>query len=167
MSAGARRRAAIVAAGVLLSLLLSLLTGCNSKDAAAEKAAPRLVDTSFEAAARRTCQAAVDVFNTDTTLGNEPTRAQSADALDSIDRTFAELVARLRLLPVAAADRTAVNAWLADWDAYVAFGRLYADAVRIGREQPLIRTQSAAQGQLRRRLRAFAAVNHLQACRFP
>jgi hypothetical protein len=143
------------------------LAGCNSKDAAALRAAPRIDDTSFESAATVVCKQSVHIFDTASTLSKEPTNAQSADLLDAIDQTFAAMVVQLRAIPVAAPDQGAVHGWLADWDAYVAFGHTYAAAVRTGSERGLIQSDSVSQGQLRRRLHAFAKANHMSSCVFP
>jgi hypothetical protein len=131
------------------------------------RAAPRIADTSFEAAANNVCQQSAHIFDTATTLSQQPTSAQNADFLDTIDQTFAAMVTQLRALPLAAPDQAAVNGWLADWDAFVAFGHTYAAAVRIGGEGNLIRANSTSQGQLLRRRNAFATANHMGTCVFP
>jgi hypothetical protein len=112
------------------------------------------------------CAQAVNAFNVATTLPKEPTADQSANLLMLIDQTFADLVSRLRQVPVASADQPAVRAWLTDWDNYVAFGRTYAAAVRSGTERELVQNDSASQGALRRRLQAFAIANHMPSCKF-
>jgi hypothetical protein len=150
---------------MVLSLLV--VVGCATRDAAAVKAALRIHDVQFEQAAIAACQRAVHIFNTTPTLGQQPSQAQAADLLDKIDATFAALVAELRQIPVAPADRDAVNGWLRDWDSYVAFGRTYAGAVRTGSERDLVARDSASQGALRRSLQAFAVANNMKACRFP
>jgi hypothetical protein len=147
-------------------VLALVLVGCNSKDAAAVKAAPRIADSAFEAASSQVCKQGVHVFDTASTLSKEPTNAQSADLLSAIDQTFAAMVLQLKAIPVAAADQAAVGAWLADWDTYVAFGKTYAAAVRIGAERDLIRANTASQGDLRRRRNAFAKANHMPSCVF-
>jgi hypothetical protein len=153
-----------VLAGCLLAVLM--LGSCSTADAAAVKAAPRISDTSFEAAARSACSRTKTIFDTASTLPKEPTNGQSADLLDTIDRTFASLLSELRQLPVAARDQSAVSRWLDDWDSYVSFGRTYAAALRTGSERDLVRNQKTPQGRLRRRLQAFAVANHMAVCRF-
>jgi hypothetical protein len=158
-------RIARLLAGALL--LATLLAACDTQDAAAVRAAPRITDTSFETAAETACLGAVRLFDTGTTLPNQPSKEQSAEFLESIDATFADLVRQLHQITVARADQSAVTGWLADWDAYVAFGHTYANAVRAGTDGQLVRADSQSQGALRRRLRAFATANHMPACRFP
>jgi hypothetical protein len=153
------------ASAALLAFLL--VAGCSTPDQAAEKVAPRISDPAFEAASRAACQQAVHVFDTDTSLPKDPSKAMSADFLENVDGTFRELVTRLRALPVASVDRATVSAWLSDWDAYVLYGHTYAEAVRVGSDGALIQRDATSQGALRRRLRAFAAVNHMRPCRFP
>jgi hypothetical protein len=113
-------RIARLLAGALL--LATLLAACDTQDAAAVRAAPRITDTSFETAAETACLGAVRLFDTGTTLPNQPSKEQSAEFLESIDATFADLVRQLHQITVARADQSAVTGWLADWDAYVAFG---------------------------------------------
>jgi hypothetical protein len=140
--------------------------GCNAKDAAAQKAAPRITDSAFESAASAVCRDTAQVFDVATTLPKIPTQTQAADLLVAIDGHFATMVAKLRQLTPAPADQAAVKTWLSDWDSYVAFGSKYADAVRAGAERDVVRNDSASQGDLRRRLQSFAVVNHMKACRF-
>ena len=154
---------------VALAIALAAVTliACTNKDAAAVNAAPRLSDGSYMAAVARICSHAVAAFNTATTLGQTPTRAQTADFLDGIDATFATMVTALHAVPARPADQAAVTSWLTDWDAYVTFGHTYADAVRAGQDAVVQHDQAARQGALRRRLRAFATANRLPSCKFP
>ncbi|HWW53296.1 MAG TPA: hypothetical protein VNY84_05985 [Acidimicrobiales bacterium] len=161
------RAATPVPRAVAALVALLFIAGCSTPDQAAEKVAPRISDATFEAAARTACQQAVHVFDTDTSLPKDPSKTVSADFLENVDATFRELVARLRTLPVAPGDQVAVAGWLTDWDAYVAYGHTYAEAVRVGNDGALVKRDATSQGALRRRLRAFAAVNNMRPCRFP
>jgi hypothetical protein len=144
------------------------LPGCTTADQAAVDRAPRIADTAFEAAARTDCKQTAHIFDTATTLPSLASSQQSADLLDQIDATFDALVVRLRQIPVTAADQPATAGWLADWDAYVAFGHTYAAAVRNGTDGTLSRGPAAArEGEIRRRRNAFAQANRMQACVFP
>jgi hypothetical protein len=138
----------------------------TSPDQAAEKHAPRITDTAFERAAVAICQQYVQVFNTDTTLGDQPTEQQSGDFLETIASTFDAMVAKLKTIPVAPADQAAVSRWLAQWDEYDAFGHQYAAAVSKGDERNLVSENAASQGTLRRQRNAFAAANHMRSCDF-
>ena len=148
-------------------LVALALAACTTPDQAAEKVAPRISDKAFEATATQVCTQTVHVFDTATSLPKDPSRDQSANFLENLAGTFATLVTQLKAIPVQQVDQPVVGAWLNDWDAYVAFGHTYAEAVRTGNDGTFVRTQSAAQGTLRRRIRAFAAVNHMSKCRFP
>jgi hypothetical protein len=155
------------AATIALSIgLLTAVTSCTTADQAAVKAAPRISDATFEASARQVCVGIKHIFDTDTSLPKNAGNKQSADFLDHLDATFADLVRQLRLLPVAGPDQLAVSGWLGDWDAYVAYGHTYAAAVRTGSEGPLIQRDSASQGALRRRIQAFASANNMAPCHF-
>jgi len=166
-----RLLAAGVAAGVVLvaGLSLSGIARRSGKDATARRHAPRLADASFERSAGAVCRTAAHSFDAVTTLPKTPTRDQSADLLVAIDGIFATMVESLHGLrpPAGPADEAAVRAWLRDWDAYVEFGSRYAAAVRAGTDGELVKREGRAEGELRRHLRAFAAVNHMGACVFP
>ena len=138
----------------------------TSPDQAAVAAAPRISDTAFERRAEDVCRRYVQVFDTATTLGQSPSARDSGDFLEHIASTFDGMVAQLHALPVAPADRTAVAAWLGQWDAYDTFGHRYAAAVAAQSERDLVEQDSAAQGALRRSRNAFATANHMPACVF-
>ncbi|HEY2430032.1 MAG TPA: hypothetical protein VGI06_13930 [Acidimicrobiales bacterium] len=138
----------------------------TSPDQAAVNAAPRISDTAFERAAAAVCSRYVHVFDTGTTLGNQPSQAQSGRFLTTIADTFDAMVVELKALPVAAADRPAVDHWLGQWDTYDAFGHQYAAAVAKGQERDLVARDSASQGTLRRERNAFAEANHMRSCAF-
>jgi hypothetical protein len=148
-------------------LVILVLGACTSPDQAAEKAAPRVSDTAFEVAATQVCSQTVQIFDTATSLPKDPSRDQSANFLENVAATFQTMVSQLHALAVNAPNQPAVNAWLSDWDAYVAFGHTYAEAVRTGHDGALVQSDSARVGAIRRRIRAFAAVNHMRKCRFP
>jgi len=158
--------AVLIAVVVLGGGLLIRYAFYTSPDQAAEKHAPRISDVAFERSAVTVCQQYVKVFNTDTTLGDQPTEQQSGAFLETIATTFDSMVVKLKAIPVAPADRPAVTRWLAQWDAYDAFGHLYAAAVSKGDERDLVSDNSASQGTLRRQRNAFAAANHMRSCVF-
>ncbi len=154
---------AVAVLGLGLAIRYAFYT---SPDQAAVKDAPRISDTTFEAAATGVCKQYVTVFNTATTLGQDPTAAQSGNFLDSIATTYDAMVVKLSALPVAPADRPAVSQWLAEWRAYDAFGHQYAAAVRNGAERDLVRSDvSRIDGVLRTR-NGFAKANHMGRCAF-
>lgn len=138
----------------------------TSADDAAARQAPRISDTAFEQRATDVCRRYAQVFDTATTLSKEPSQAEAGDFLDGIATTFDVIVGELRAIPVAPADQGAVGAWLADWDAYDAYGHRYAAAVRAGAERDLVATDSSRIGALRRRRNGFARANHMSSCAF-
>ena len=138
----------------------------TSPDQAAAQHAPRIADRAFEKAASSVCARYVTVFDTATTLSKEPTQVQAGDFLESIATSFDAMVAQLKALPVAPADRAAVDHWLADWDAYDAYGHQYAAAVKTGSERDLVAHDSARIGALRRERNGFANANSMATCAF-
>ncbi|MDQ3573559.1 MAG: hypothetical protein M3378_06665 [Actinomycetota bacterium] len=82
-------------------------------------------------------------------------------AADDLER----LAGEVRGLPVAAADQGEVARWLDDWDAYIATGRRFADALRAGDNKSYadISAQSTA---LSERIYAFSKANGLPDCVF-
>jgi hypothetical protein len=151
---------------ILIGGLVIRFAFVTSPDQAAVKAAPRISDTRFEAAAVAVCKQYVQVFNTETTLGDTPTEAQSGRFLESIADSFDAMVVKLSAIPVAAADQTAVTNWLTQWRQYDAYGHTYAAAVSKGAERDLVaHDQTSIDGLLRRR-NAFAKANHMSSCSF-
>jgi hypothetical protein len=138
----------------------------TSPDQAAVKNAPRITDTAFEHAAVGVCKRYVGVFNTATTLGNDPTAAQSGAFLESIADSFDAMVTQLSALPVSPADQGAVQAWLADWKTYDAYGHEYATAVRNGAERDLVHNDVSRIDAILRRRNGFAQANHMGSCVF-
>jgi len=138
----------------------------TSPDQAAVNRAPHISDSAFEQSATAVCKQYKVAFDTATTLGSDPTAAQSGAFLDHIASTFDAMVAQLSALPVAPADRAAVSEWLDEWREYDAFGHEYAAAVRNSAERDLVRTDvSRIDGILRSR-NGFAKANHMSACAF-
>jgi hypothetical protein len=82
-------------------------------------------------------------------------------AADEIERLSGEV----RALPVAAGDQPEVARWLDDWDAYIAVGRRFADA--IGREDTKSYGQIAADSSdLSERIFVFSQANGMRECVF-
>jgi hypothetical protein len=138
----------------------------TSPDQQATKDAPRISDTAFEAKAVAICSHYVQVFNTETTLGDTPSSAQSGAFLDSIATSFDQMVTQLETIPVQAVDQGTVAGWFAQWHQYDAFGHTYAAAVRSGTEGPLVETQKSSMDELLRKRNAFARANNMKKCSF-
>ena len=173
--AGARRALgpffvpAVITAVVILVLGLGVALRYafyTSPDQAAVNSAPRISDTGFESSATAVCKEYVTVFNTETTLGQDPTAAQSGRFLDSIATSYDAMVVKLSALPVSAADRPAVAQWLDEWRQYDAFGHEYAAAVTNGAERDLVRQDVGRIDGILRVRNGFAKANHMGACAF-
>ena len=152
--------------GVLILGIAIRYAFYTSPDQAAVKSAPRISDTTFERAAVGVCKQYVQVFDTASTLGNNPTAAQSGAFLDGIATAFDTMVAKLTALPVASSDRVAVDAWLADWRTYDAYGHQYAAAVANGAERDLVHNDVTRIDAILRRRNGFAKANHTGTCVF-
>jgi hypothetical protein len=158
---------AVIVMTVVLTLGLAIRYAFyTSPDQAAVKDAPRIADTAFERSATAVCKQYVTVFDTATTLGKSPTPGQSGQFLETIAVTFDAMVARIAALPVAAADRPAVDQWLSDWRSYDAYGHQYAGAVRAGAERDLVRNDLIRIDATLRRRNGFAKANHMGTCAF-
>ena len=173
--AGARRALgpffvpALITVVVVVVLVLGLVIRYafyTSPDQAAVNSAPRISDTGFETSATAVCKQYVTVFNTEPTLGQDPTAAQSGKFLDSIATTYDGMVVRLSALPVSAADRPAVSQWLDEWRQYDAFGHQYAAAVANSAERDLVHQDVARIDGILRVRNGFAKANHMGACAF-
>jgi hypothetical protein len=135
-----------------------------------DKPGPRVVtDAGFVAAANRTCKATINdarpplVDPNDG--GKQPTDGQVADAIDQGADKLAAIAAKLRALPVSAADQGHINGWLQGWDSYTTIGRRYADAVRSKDQKAQI--ELTKQGDdVQRATDRFARANGLKSCQF-
>jgi hypothetical protein len=158
---------AVIVMTVVLMLGLAIRYAFyTSPDQAAVKDAPRIADTAFERSATAVCKQYVTVFNTATTLGKSPTAGQSGQFLETIAVAFDAMVVRLAALPVAAADRPAVDQWLSDWRSYDAYGHQYAGAVSAGAERDLVHRDLTRVDAILRRRNGFAKANHMGTCAF-
>ena len=163
--------APLVAVAVILGVVIAIgiairFAFVTSPDQAATNRAPRIHDTAFEQAATTVCKRYVTLFDTETTLGKTPSNAESAAFLASIAASFDRMVGELRSLPVAAADRPAVDAWLGQWNEYDAYGHQFAAAVAQGAEGPLVAHDKNRIDGLQRDRNGFARANHMSACAF-
>lgn len=164
---GPRRRWYLLAAGALVFgiLLISVPAWLRS---GIEIPPQTVSDARFTSRADAACKAALPELRKDRPESREPTGTPAAFA-GRIERAAAGLtaVARdLRDIPVAtAAEGAEIDRWLDDWDAYIAIGHQYADAVRAKDDK-----QSeglSAQGQvLAKRIFAFSKGNDMPSCTF-
>ncbi len=129
---------------------------------------PRTVeDAEFVRQANAACQRALRPLREERDRRNrdesdeEALRRRVERAADEIERLSDEV----RALPVDLGDQPEVNRWLDDWDAYVAVGRRFADA--IGREDTESYGRIAAESsELSERIFVFAQANGMPECAF-
>lgn len=126
-----------------------------------------LADRDFARRAEAVCARTLPTLRRDRPEARE-TRRDSATLAGEVERAadgLAGVAGRLRSLPVAAGDEAEVDRWLDDWDAYVAVGRRYAEALR--RDDREAYTAVADQGRpLTRRVFLYARANGMPACVF-
>lgn len=129
---------------------------------------PRSVDdTGFTAAANDLCA------RTMPGIRSQPPQTGSKEKLDAdeetarrVERTAADmagLVAGLRRLPVAEADRGEVNGWLIEWDRFVDAGRRFAAALRRG-DKKEYEAVAAEADEPSRAVYRFAKANDMPEC---
>ena len=140
------------------AIAVSFLGGCASTPDAPRISDQAFVDRAEGLCARELPPLRADLADDETRQPDEvaPTVEARADSLDA-------MVAALRELPVAAADRAEVNDWLEDWDAYVAVGRRYAAALRDGDPDRYSAVADAGM-EPQVRISAFARVNGFDSC---
>ncbi|PLS76745.1 MAG: hypothetical protein CYG61_00405 [Actinobacteria bacterium] len=128
---------------------------------------PRSVtDVSYTRRAEAECKRALPELRAQRPQLGERTKDEAALVAEKVERTangLEKLVARLRALPVAAADQGRVERWLDDWDAYLAVGRRYSAALRRGDNDAPAR--AARDGDpLTRRVYLFSKANGMPSC---
>jgi len=164
-AAPARRRWGLLAAGALAVAVAVAAAG------AARRGGPDLPPrTVFDAAFTRRADAAcgellppIRADRPDTGPGDGLSPGELAPRIERAAGGLDELVARLDGLAVPPGEQAAVDAWLADWRAYIEVGRRYAQVLRSGD------TSTGAEvggetGRLGRRIFAFARANAMPAC---
>ena len=164
---GSRRRWYLLAGGALFFglLLLSVPAWLGS----GIEIPPRTVsDAGFTGRADAVCAAAIPKLREDRPESREDTGTPEAFAA-RIERAAAGLTAvaaDLRGIPVATAGEGAeIDRWLDDWDAYIAVGHQYADAIRA--EDDKQSKEFGSQGQaLAKRVFAFSKGNDMPSCTF-
>lgn len=163
---GSRRRWLLLAAGaVAIGLLVISVPAWLGPDV---EIPPRtLTDTTFTTSAEALCAKAFPalVSARPESRDDNGTPAAFAARIDRAADGLAAVAADLRGLPVAGADRAAVERWLADWDSYTAVGHRYADALEAGdidRSDDLSREGQA----LAQRVFLFSKGNDMPSCVF-
>jgi hypothetical protein len=91
------------------------------------------------------------------------TTVVSAERLDAVADGLGRVAARLREVPVSDGAAGAVDAWLDDWDRFVAVGHRYAGAVDADDQQEYTRIDDEAV-RLAVRIGKFARANRIDSC---
>lgn len=164
---GSRRRWYLLAAVALLFgiVLLSVPAWLRS----GIEIPPQTVrDAGFTGRANTLCAAALPKLREDRPESKEPTGTPAAFAA-RIERAadgLTAVAADLRAIPVATTGEGAeVDRWLDDWDAYIAIGHQYADAIRAKDDKRSGELGSQSQA-LAKRVFAFSKGNDMPACIF-
>ena len=93
---------------------------------------PTIADDRFRAAAAEICAGALPALRAERRPERRLSDTEVADRIDEVATELEGVVVDLRAVPVAAADRTEVVAWLDAWDRFIDVGHRYADAIRAG-----------------------------------
>jgi hypothetical protein len=134
----------------------------------AERTPPdTLTETAFAVAAEPRCAAARAAIDELPLAMTARSAVERAGTLDQATTIVEGLVIDLRAIPVdAPADRALVDAWLDDWDRYVADRRRYAEALRSDATARF--TLTARNGKnYTRTMDAMAEVNEMPSCHTP
>jgi len=97
--------------------------------------------------------------------GEEGTEAALAGTVERASNELERLAGEVRGLPVSADDQADVSRWLGDWDAYLAIGRRFADALRRS-DNKSYADISAESTELSQRIFAFSKANGISECVF-
>ena len=149
------RRLGGVAAAILVALALAACSD-NSRPAAT------IDDPNFVRQANAVCRKTV----ADLRAPDRKTPTTTALKPATIDATadgLAAVAADLRDIPVRAEDEGRVQAWLADWDRFIAVGHRYANAVEAGDEERYTQIDDEAV-DLAQRIGRFARGNRIDEC---
>ena len=87
----------------------------------------------------------------------------NAAKIDEVADKLEAAVTELRALPHRPANRSQLQAWFADFDAYIAAGRHYANALRTTTEDQYSKVDDEAVAPLKA-IRNFARANHIDSC---
>ena len=160
---GRRRRWALLGAVLAVSTLLALAVA--TRRSGPDLPPPTIEDRAFARRADALCGRALPALSRERPEpgeGPQDTRTV-ATHVDRAADGLADVVADLRDLPVAPTDEGDVDRWLDDWDAYVAVGHRYAEALRAGDRRTF--TSVAAMGNpLSRRIFLFSRANRMPRC---
>ncbi len=130
---------------------------------------PRTVeDQEFVRQADSACARSLPALRRDRARRRTGDEGREAALAGTVERAAAELerlAGEVRGIPVAAVDQGEVSGWLRDWDAYVATGRRFADALRRSDNKSYAGI-SAESTELSERIYAFSKANGMSECVF-
>jgi hypothetical protein len=161
------RRWLLVAGGVLFVVLFVLVAVRGLRGG--PNLPPRTVeDQEFVRQANSACSRSLPALRRDRErrrTGDEGREAALAGTVERAADELERLAGEVRALPVAPADQADVQDWLGDWDAYVATGRRFAEALRRSDERSYDDI-SAQSTELSERIYGFSVANGLSECVF-
>lgn len=164
---GSRRRWYLLAGGALL--LAFLVISVPAWLGAGIDIPPRTVsDAAYTGRAETLCAGALPELRAQRPESRDDngTPAQFGARIDTAADRLETVAADLRKIPTAtAADGSEIDGWLDDWDAYIALGRRYADAIRAG-DLTLTRSLSTESQTLAQRVFGFSKGNDMPSCIF-
>ena len=166
-SPGSRRRWYLLAGGALAFafLVISVPAWLGS---GIEIPARTVSDAGYTTRAGALCATALPKLFADRPESREDngTPARFATRIDKAADGLAAVATDLRRLPVAsAAEEAEIDRWLDDWDAYIAIGHRFADAIR-AQDHDRSRELSADSQIVAKRIFAFAKGNDMASCTF-
>jgi hypothetical protein len=139
------------------ALLALLLTACG------DSTPPKTIsDAAFVKQANAVCAARVPQLRAPEHKATSTTEVRAENLVRTADG-LAAVAAKLRTIDVRPADRPEVNAWLADWDRFVAVGRRYAAAVKANDPERFSKIDDEAIA-LTKKIGKFARGNGIDAC---
>jgi hypothetical protein len=149
------RRLGGLAAVILFALAAAGCSG-NSRPAAT------IDDPAFVRQANTVCRTAVAKLRAPDRKAPSTTELKPA-TIDATAEGLAAVAAELRTIEVRAEDEARVQAWLADWDRFIAVGHQYATAVKAGNEESYTKIDDEAV-DLAQRIGRFARGNRIDEC---
>ncbi len=155
-----RRRPIQVIIGI--TAVFTLLVLWQNRDARP----PRTMhDARFESAANELCAEKIPPLRAVKREDDseDDLEQETAKAIDNAATKLEGVVGELRILEVQPKNRSIVEAWLAEFDGYIAAGRHYADALRAGNPEVYTKVDDEAVAPLKA-ISDFARANHLDAC---
>jgi hypothetical protein len=148
------RGIAACASALLLSLALA---------ACGEATPPRTItDSAFVKQANTVCKASIPQLRAPERKATSTTDLRPEN-LEHIAAGLERVTAELRAIDVQAGDKAEVDAWLANWDRFVAVGRKYAAAVKANDQERFSKIDDEAIA-LTERIGKFARGNGITDC---